>query len=122
MMVIDHDDQLWVAGDHVPQTSGEPSKGIAEWVGDGTESITNTDIVLWHTFGITHFPSPEDYPIMPREPVTLLLRPRHFFSCNPVLDVPPSYSVTPSQVEVKGKGALDETDRISKLALGGSRL
>jgi primary-amine oxidase len=59
---------------------------------------------------------------MPREPVTLLLRPRHFFSCNPVLDVPPSYSVTPSQVEVKGKGALDETDRISKLALGGSRL
>ncbi|KAG7403046.1 Copper amine oxidase 1 [Fusarium oxysporum f. sp. rapae] len=117
-----HDDQLWVAGDHVPQTSGEPSKGITEWVGDGTESITNTDIVLWHTFGITHFPSPEDYPIMPREPITLLLRPRHFFSCNPVLDVPPSYSVTPSQVEVKGKGALDETDRISKLALGGSRL
>ncbi|KAM6508504.1 Amine oxidase [Fusarium falciforme] len=117
-----NDDQLWVAGDHVPQTSGEPSRGITEWIGDGTESIVDTDIVLWHTFGITHFPSPEDYPIMPREPITLLLRPRHFFSCNPVLDVPPSYSVTPSQVAAKGEGALDATDRISRLALGVSRL
>ncbi|KAL9561851.1 hypothetical protein ACKAV7_014012 [Fusarium commune] len=118
---VNHDDQLWVAGDHVPQTSGEPSKGITEWVGDGTESITNTDIVLWHTFGITHFPSPEDYPIMPREPSRFFCA-RHFFSCNPVLDVPPSYSVTLVRWEVKGEGALDETDRISKLALGGSRL
>lgn len=62
------------------------------------ESIENTDIVLWHTFGITHFPSPEDFPIMPAEPMTLLLRPRNFFDRNPVLDVPPSYARTPSQV------------------------
>lgn len=35
---------------------------------------------------------------MPAEPMTLLLRPRHFFTKNPVLDVPPSYSRTPSQI------------------------
>lgn len=106
----------------MPQTSGEPSQGITEWIGDGTQSIVNTDIVLWHTFGITHFPSPEDFPIMPAEPITLLLRPRHFFDCNPVMDVPPSFSITPSQVAAKGEGALDATDRISKLAVGGCRL
>ncbi|KAK3381734.1 copper amine oxidase [Podospora didyma] len=110
------DDQLWPAGRHVPQTSGEPSKGITEWIGDGSESVDNTDIVLWHTFGLTHFPAPEDFPIMPAEPMTLLLRPRHFFASNPVMDVPPSYSSTPSQLLANGSGVLDAADKISKLA------
>jgi primary-amine oxidase len=35
---------------------------------------------------------------MPAEPMTLLLRPRNFFDRNPVLDVPPSYARSPSQV------------------------
>ncbi|KAL7622590.1 peroxisomal copper amine oxidase [Parahypoxylon ruwenzoriense] len=110
------DDQLWPAGRHVPQTSGEPSFGLPEWVGDGTESIENTDVVLWHTFGVVHIPAPEDFPVMPVEPITLLLRPRNFFSNNPVLDVPPSYSSTPSQVAANGAGATDATDKMSKLA------
>ncbi|KAK3682395.1 copper amine oxidase [Podospora appendiculata] len=110
------DDQLWPAGRHVPQTSGEPSKGITEWIGDGCESIDNTDVVLWHTFGLTHFPAPEDFPIMPAEPMSLLLRPRNFFAGNPVMDVPPSYSSTPSQLLANGSGVLDATDKISKLA------
>ncbi|POR34350.1 Amine oxidase [Tolypocladium paradoxum] len=111
------DDQLYPAGVHVPQTSGEPSRGITEWIGNGSESVDNKDIVLWHTFGVSHFPAPEDFPVMPAEPISLLLRPRHFFACNPVMDVPPSFSVTPSQITGKGKGALDATDRVSKLAL-----
>lgn len=92
------DDQIHPAGRHVPQTSGEPSAGLPEWIEkSGAESIENTDIVLWHTFGITHFPSPEDYPVMPAEPMTVLLRPRNFFAKNPALDVPPSYALTPSE-------------------------
>ncbi|KAF7561243.1 hypothetical protein G7046_g2907 [Stylonectria norvegica] len=110
------DDELWPAGRHVPQTSGEPSKGIPEWSGDGSESIVNTDIVLWHTFGVTHIPAPEDFPIMPVEPITLLLRPRNFFKNSPVLDVPPSYSSTPSQVAAANKGVFDAADSLSKLA------
>ncbi|KAI1926121.1 peroxisomal copper amine oxidase [Ophidiomyces ophidiicola] len=93
------DNQIEPAGRHVPQTSGEPSHGLPMWIDETKdESIDNTDIVLWHTFGITHFPAPEDFPIMPAEPMTLLLRPRNFFDRNPVLDVPPSYARTPSQV------------------------
>ncbi|RYO97145.1 hypothetical protein DL765_011314 [Monosporascus sp. GIB2] len=110
------DDQLWPAGRHVPQTSGEPSVGLPEWVGDGTESVDNTDVVLWHTFGVTHVPSPEDFPVMPVEPITLLLRPRNFFTNNPVMDVPPSYCGTPSQVAAKGAGVTDAADKMSKLA------
>lgn len=106
------------AGRHVPQTSGEPSKGLPEWIGDGNESIDNEDVVLWHTFGITHFPAPEDFPIMPAEPMTLLLRPRNFFIRNPALDVPPSYCSTPSQILEK-KAVTDATDKMSKLVTGG---
>ncbi|KAI5302299.1 hypothetical protein KEM55_001194, partial [Ascosphaera atra] len=39
-----------------------------------------------------------DFPIMPAEPMSLLLRPRNFFKRNPVLDVKPSYARAPSQV------------------------
>jgi primary-amine oxidase len=80
--------------------------GLPMWIeqaGDNC-SIDNTDVVLWHTFGITHFPSPEDFPVMPAEPMTLLLRPRNFFDRNPVLDVPPSYARTPSQVAAGASG------------------
>lgn len=39
---------------------------------------------------------------MPAEAVSLLLRPRNFFSRNPVLDVPPSHAKTPSQAARQG--------------------
>lgn len=116
MAFADRDDELWPAGRHVPQTSGEPSHGISEWIGDGKTSVDNTDIVLWHTFGVTHIPSPEDFPIMPAEPMTLLLRPRNFFTNNPVMDVPPSFCSTPSQVAADGAGVHDATDKVSQLA------
>ncbi|KAF2456822.1 copper amine oxidase [Lineolata rhizophorae] len=107
------DDQIHPAGRHVPQTSGEPSQGLPMWIAQNpSASIDNTDVVLWHTFGITHFPSPEDFPVMPAEPMTLLLRPRNFFTKNPCLDVPPSYCSVPSGV--KQGGAL--VDQLSRLA------
>lgn len=112
----DEDDQLWPAGRHVPQTSGDTSLGLPEWIGDGTQSIDNTDVVLWHTFGVVHIPSPEDFPVMPVEPITLLLKPRNIFTNNPVMDVPPSYSATPSQVAANGQGVVDAADKVSKLA------
>lgn len=113
--ILDSDDQIYPAGRHVPQTSGEPSQGLPQWIEDSsTENIANTDVVLWHTFGITHFPSPEDYPVMPAEPMTLLLRPRNFFVRNPCLDVPPSYARTPAEVAA-GKSGYSAKHQGSKL-------
>lgn len=115
-MISDQDDQVHPAGRHVPQTSGEPSQGLPEWIAKHpNENIDNTDVVLWHTFGITHFPSPEDYPVMPAEPMTLLLRPRNFFLKNPALDVPPSYSSTPSQkASLLKRGEMNNADKASQ--------
>jgi primary-amine oxidase len=73
--------------------------------------------VLWHTFGITHFPAPEDFPVMPAEPMTLLLRPRNFFTKNPALDVPPSYCSTPSQIAGLSGKVMDQADKMSKLVV-----
>ncbi len=45
---------------------------------------------MWHTFGTTHFPRPEDWPVMPVEYTGFTLKPVGFFDRNPVLDVPPA--------------------------------
>lgn len=51
---------------------------------------------------------------MPAEPISLLLRPRHFFLRNPALDVMPTYVSTPSSV--KEKVAVNMRDKESRLA------
>ena len=75
--------------------------------------------MLWHTFGVTHIPAPEDFPVMPVEPMTLLLRPRNFFTNNPVMNVPPSYVSIPSQVAANKAAVVDAADKVSRMAFGG---
>jgi primary-amine oxidase len=50
--------------------------------------LDGQDIVLWHTFGMLHFPRPEDWPVMPVASCGFTLRPVGFFDRNPVLDLP----------------------------------
>lgn len=111
--------RLYPSGDHVAQWSGDGARGMREWIGDGSDAVENTDIVLFHTFGITHFPAPEDFPVMPTEIFDLMLRPRHFFTENPVLDVKPSYAKTTKEVKA-GASGLDTcsltVDKTSRLA------
>jgi primary-amine oxidase len=51
---------------------------------------------------------------MPAEPMTLLLRPRNFFTRNPCLDIPPSFCSVPSGVR-QGSTLVD---RLSRMAFG----
>ena len=44
--------------------------------------------MLWHTFGLTHFPRPEDWPVMPVDYAGFTLKPVSFFDRNPTLNVP----------------------------------
>ncbi|TMR97816.1 primary-amine oxidase [Nonomuraea basaltis] len=78
-------DELHPAGDYPNQ---HPGDGIGEWVKQERD-LANTDVVLWHTFGTSHLPRPEDWPIMPCEYVGFTLKPAGFFDRNPSLDVPP---------------------------------
>jgi primary-amine oxidase len=77
--------ELHAAGDYPNQN---PGAGIGEWVKQERD-LVDTDVVLWHTFGTSHLPRPEDWPIMPCEYVGFSLKPAGFFDRNPSLDVPP---------------------------------
>ena len=70
--------ERYSAGDLVNQHPG--GAGLPEYV------------VLWHTFGLTHFPRPEDWPVMPVDYCGFTLKPYGFFDRNPTLDVPASTS------------------------------
>ncbi|MDG2112324.1 MAG: tyramine oxidase, partial [Actinomycetota bacterium] len=56
----------------------------------GDRPTTDTDLTVWHTFGLTHDVRVEDFPVMPTEYAGFLLVPDGFFERNPALDVPPS--------------------------------
>ena len=75
------------AGDYPNQHAG--GDGLPRWTA-ADRSISDTDVVLWYTFGVTHFVRPEDFPVMPVEYTGFLLAPVGFFDRNPALDVPPS--------------------------------
>jgi len=80
-------DERRAAGDYPNQHVG--GAGLPAWTARD-RSVVDTDIVLWHSFGVTHVPRPEDWPVMPVESTGFTLLPFGFFDRNPALDVPPS--------------------------------
>ncbi|HXD28631.1 MAG TPA: primary-amine oxidase [Arthrobacter sp.] len=86
LWVTRHDEsQRYPTGDFVNQHPG--GAGIPAWIG-ADRDLDGQDVVVWHTFGLTHFPRTEDWPIMPVDSVGFKLRPEGFFDRSPVLDVP----------------------------------
>jgi primary-amine oxidase len=83
-------DELHAAGDYPNQHPG--GAGLPAWV-QADRDLVDTDVVLWHTFGVSHAVRPEDWPIMPVERIGFALRPVGFFAGNPAVDVPPSEPV-----------------------------
>jgi primary-amine oxidase len=79
--------EQYPAGDFVNQHPG--GAGLPRWV-EANRSVDDADIVLWHTFGLTHFPRLEDWPIMPVDSAGFVLKPHGFFGRNPTLDIPES--------------------------------
>ena len=82
-------DQRFPAGDYVNQHPG--GAGLPAFIA-GDRDIDGTDIVLWHTFGPTHIPRPEDWPVMPVAHCGFVLKPTGFYDRNPTLDVAPPAS------------------------------
>jgi len=84
-----HPAERYPAGDQVNQHPG--GAGLPTFIAQD-RGIDGQDIVVWHTFGSTHFPRPEDWPVMPVEVCGFTLKPSGFFDRNPTLDVPASVS------------------------------
>jgi primary-amine oxidase len=57
---------------------------------ESNRNVRDTDVVLWHSFGVNHVPRPEDWPVMPVEYAGFSLVPCGFFDRNPALDLPPN--------------------------------
>jgi primary-amine oxidase len=88
---------LWVTpySPHERRAAGEyPNQhpggdGLPMWT-SADRPLVNTDLVVWYSFGMTHFVRPEDWPVTPVEYCGFLLTPFGFFDRNPALDVPPT--------------------------------
>ena len=79
--------ERYAAGDYPTQKNA--GHGLPRYTADN-RSITETDVTVWHSFGLTHDVRLEDYPVMPTEYAGFLMVPDGFFERNPAIDVPPS--------------------------------
>ncbi len=78
-------DELFATGDYPNQSPG--GQGLPAFAARG-RNLTDTDVVLWFTFGTNHVVRPEDWPVMPVHPIGFKLLPAGFFVGNPALDNP----------------------------------
>lgn len=82
-------EETFPSGRHTMQSSGGEgiASGIRARANTLSASVRNKDIVVWHTFGSTHNPRIEDWPVMPSEKMVVGLKPINFFTGNPSMDV-----------------------------------
>ena len=80
------EDERWPCGEFCNQSKADA--GLPAWTAQN-RAIENTDVVLWHVFGIHHLTRVEDWPVMPADTASFWLKPWGFFDRNPSLDVAP---------------------------------
>lgn len=80
-------EERWPSGRYPNAHQG--GAGLPAYTADN-RTIDGEDIVLWHTFGLTHIPRPEDWPIMPVDYAGFWFKPYGFLDVNPAMDLPES--------------------------------
>ncbi|MCO5168505.1 MAG: primary-amine oxidase [Planctomycetes bacterium] len=87
LWVTRHEDgERFAAGDH-PSQAADPG-GLPRYVEDDAP-LVGEDVVLWYSFGVTHGPRVEEWPVMTVHRTGFRLVPHGFFARNPALEVPP---------------------------------
>lgn len=79
------ENERFPSGTYPNQNPGQGT--ITQWV-QQQRPVDGDDIVIWPSFAMTHFPRPEDWPIMPVDRLGFSMKPYGFFDQNPALDVP----------------------------------
>jgi primary-amine oxidase len=97
--VTKYKDNEYFAGGQWTNQSADEVDGVQDAV-NRKENVRNEDLVLWHSFGLTHHVRVEDFPVMPAEILKISLHPNDFFTQNPGIDVPPSTQQFNRSVEV----------------------
>ncbi len=75
--------EIYAAGRYPNQAGPDYVDTLSHYADN--ESVYDKDIVVWYSLGMTHFPRPEDYPIMSNERLSVAFRPEGFFERNPAL-------------------------------------
>jgi primary-amine oxidase len=77
-----HASEMHAAGDYPNQSS--PGDGLPRWTAPN-RPLEGRDVVIWYTFGVTHVPRPEDWPVMTSHKTGFKLLPVSFFARNPAV-------------------------------------
>ena len=77
--------EMFAAGDYPNQRAGDD--GLPRWA-ERERPLQDADLVVWYTFGHTHIPRPEEWPVMPVHKIGFVLKPDGFFDRNPALNLP----------------------------------
>jgi len=98
--------RMWPAGKYVAQSREESVDSVKVWV-KNAQAVEDEDLLVFATFGTTHVPRPEDWPVyalfffyhsiidlitfkfhrMPAETLIVSFKPNSFFTANPSMDV-----------------------------------
>ncbi|EJT99280.1 copper amine oxidase [Dacryopinax primogenitus] len=104
------DGELYAAGEFTNQS--KKGTGVEVWT-ERKDHVENEDLVFWHTFGLTHNPRPEDFPVMPVERIMVSMKPNGFFEKSPALDVPQSVQSANKSTLYNGANGKITTDTAS---------
>ena len=77
--------ERYAAGDYVYGSVG--GDGLPTWTAKDRD-LTEADVVVWYTLGVTHLPRREEWPVMPVSRAGFKLVPGGFFDRNPAMDLP----------------------------------
>jgi len=80
-----NENEMFAGGNYPNQSQG--GTGLMKYTNQD-RSIVDKDIVLWYTFGVTHIPRQEDFPVMPVVTAGFSFKPNGFFDINPSNDIP----------------------------------
>jgi primary-amine oxidase len=92
-------DERYPAGEFVNHSDG--ADDIASYVAKN-RPIENTDIVLWHVFGLHHSVRPEDFPVQPCVMAGFKLLPFGFFDSNPGINLAPEVNAASRPADATG--------------------
>ncbi len=80
-------EERYAGGEYMNHSTGQGD--LSELV-QQDRPIENTNVVVWHTFGLHHTVRPEDFPVQPCITAGFKLMPSGFFDRNPAIDLAPS--------------------------------
>lgn len=83
-----NDDEISAAA--LYPTTAPIGEGLPKYIAND-EKLEEKDVVMWYSFGVTHVPRPEEWPMMNVHHTGFMLIPVNFFAENQAMKIPEKY-------------------------------